>query len=63
MEERTNLPVDVQHIIGAVVMGSQTGEIDRDQSLDIENDSLLQTIEKYVRVLFADFEGKVGEDD
>ena len=63
LEDRTGFPVDVEHALAAVVMGASTGEISADCQIDKQNQALVQTLEKYVRVVFSDFGGKVGQDD
>ena len=63
IEGRTELPVDVEHVLASIVMGAQTGEIPTERPIDAQDLSLLKTLEKYVRVVFAEFGGKVGEED
>ena len=63
LEESTQLPVDVQHVLAAIVMASQTGELTEETDISHRDEALLKTIEKYVRVVFANFDGKVGQDD
>ena len=63
LEESTGLAVDVQHALAAIVMAAQTGEIPDDQPLDPQDKVLLSTLNKYVRVVFSNFDGKVGQDD
>ena len=63
LEEKTGLAVDVQHALAAIVMGAQTGEVPSDQPISTVDEKLLRTLEKYVRVVFSNFDGKVGQDD
>lgn len=63
MEERSGLAVDVQHVLAALVMGARSGEIAADTVVDADNSSLQAVVLKYVRIVFAQFEGKVGEDE
>lgn len=63
LESSTGLAVDVQHVLAAIVMASQTGELNSQQSLSDGPDKLLPLLEKYTRIVFANFGGKVGQDD
>ncbi|MEC9092423.1 MAG: hypothetical protein VX438_06940 [Planctomycetota bacterium] len=63
IEETTELPVDVQHVLAAVVMAAQTGEIAVDQVISVSDPPLVATIEKYVRVVFANYGGNVEADE
>ena len=63
LEESTALAVDVQHVLAAIVMASQTGELAADTVVSRDDQDLIKTLDKYVRVVFANFDGKVGQDD
>ena len=63
IEQSTDLPVDVEHVLAAVVMAAQTGEIASDQVIAVCDRDLVATIEKYVRVVFNDYDGSVEADD
>ena len=63
LEESTGLAVDVQHVLAAIVMGSTTGEIPKEESVRTISESRLGILEKQVRIVFSQFGGKVGEDD
>src|SRR5690606_21989196 len=63
LEEETNLPVDVQHVLAAIVLASRQGEIDPDTSLSADDAELTQKLIRHVQAVFVDHGGKVGMDD
>ncbi len=62
-EEPTQLPVDVEHVLAAVVLAARSGAIDSNTSLSADDASLADTLVGYVKTVFADYDGKVGMDD
>ncbi len=63
LEEPTNLPVDVEHVLAAVVLAARKGEIDPNMPLSSDDPSLVELLVGHIRTVFADYDGKVGEDD
>jgi len=63
LEEPTNLPVDVEHVLAAIVMAARKGELDRDMKLSSDDPALAKVLAGHVKTIFADYGGKVGEDD
>jgi len=63
LEESTHLPVDIEHVVGAIVMASQQGDIDGDTILSADDSQLVQLLELGVRRVFAEYGGKVGQDE
>lgn len=63
LEEPTNLPVDVEHVLAAVVLAVNQGELDQDSALKENDPSLIKILERHVKTIFADYNGQVGRDD
>ncbi len=63
LEEPTQLPVDVEHILAAIVMAARQGELDPNTRLSSEDPALAAVLINHVKTVFAEFDGKVGMDD
>ena len=63
LEETTQLPVDVQHVLAAIVMAARIGELDANTPLSLEDSTLVPRLTKHVQCVFANHGGKVGSDD
>jgi len=63
LEEPTNLPVDVEHVLAAIVLAARNGEINPNKSLSSNDPELTQVLERHVKTIFTDYDGKVGMDD
>ena len=63
LEEHTNLPVDVEHVLAAVVLAARNGEVDANTPLSSDDPALAEILAVHVRTIFEQFGGKVGRDD
>ena len=63
LEEPTGLPVDVQHVLAAIVMAARAGELDSNKPLNLNDPALLALLATHVKSIFADYGGRVGMDD
>jgi hypothetical protein len=63
LEEPTQLPVDVEHILAAIVMAALQGELDPNTRLSSEDPALVAVLINHVKTVFAEYDGKVGRDD
>ena len=63
LEKPTQLPVDVEHILAAIVMAARQGELDPNTRLSSEDPALAAVLINHVKTVFAEFDGKVGRDD
>ena len=63
LEEPTQLPVDVEHILAAIVMAARQGELDPNTRLSSEDPALAAVLINHVKIVFAEYDGKVGMDD
>lgn len=63
LEEPANLPVDVEHILAAIVLAARCGQLNPDTQLTADDPQLAHILLPHVRTIFADYKGKVGRDD
>ena len=63
LEERTHLPVDVEHVLAAIVLAARTEEIQPDKPLSSSDPALIDILAVHVKTVFTDYGGKVGMDD
>jgi len=63
LEEPTQLPVDVEHILAAIVMAARQGALDPNTRLSSKHPALAAMLINHVKTVFADYDGKVGMDD
>jgi hypothetical protein len=63
LEEPTKLPVDVEHVLAAIVLAARKGELDPNTPLSSDDLALAKVLIGYVRTVFADYGGKLGMDD
>ena len=63
LEEPTQLPDDVEHILAAIVMAARQGELGPNTRLSSEDPALAAVLINHVKTVFAECDGKVGRDD
>ena len=63
LEEPTNLPVDVQHVLAAIVLAARKGELAPQAPLTSDDPALARVLAGHVKTVFTDYGGKVGMDD
>lgn len=63
LEGPTALPVDVQHVVAALVLASRNGEIESSTPLNSKDQQLTNILIPHIQSVFANFGGKVGRDD
>ena len=63
LEEPTQLPVDVEHILAAIVMAARQGELDPNTRLSSEDPALAAVLINHVKTVFSKYDGKVGMDN
>ncbi len=63
LEEPTQLPVDVEHILAAIVMAARQGALDPNTRLSSEDPALAAVLINHVKTVFAEYDGKIGMDD
>ena len=63
LEEPTNLPVDVEHVLAAMILAARKGELDPNTPLSSDDSALAEVLVGHVKTIFADYDGKVSTDD
>lgn len=63
LEEPTNRPVDVEHVLAAIVLAGRKGELNSDIPLSSDDQSLVEVLVGHVNTVFEKFDGVVGRDD
>jgi hypothetical protein len=63
LEELTQLPVDVEHVLAAIVMAARQGELDSNTRLSSEDSASAAVLTNHVKAIFTKYDGKVGRDD
>lgn len=63
IEEPTDLPVDVQHVLAAIVLAARKGDIDVNKPISSADPSLIRLLAGHVKSIFTDYGGEVGTDD
>ena len=63
LEAPTNLPVDVEHVLAAIVLAARNGDLDANTPLVPDDRALTDILANHVKTIFADYGGKVGSDD
>lgn len=63
LEEVTSLPVDVQHVVAALLLAKRGGQLDPQKPLSSDDPVLKTALAVQLRTLFAIYGGTVGTDD
>ena len=63
LEEPTNHPVDVQHVLAAIVLAARNGELDPGIQPSSDDQALVAALVPHVKSVFEEYDGEVGEDD
>lgn len=63
LEKPTNLPVDVEHVLAAIVLAARQGELAPNTPLSSDDPALTEVLVGHVKTVFADYNGKVGTED
>ena len=63
LEEPTNHPVDVQHVLAAIVLAARNGELDPDTQLSSDDQALAAVLTPHVKTVFAIYDGNLGMED
>jgi hypothetical protein len=63
LEEPTNLPVDIEHVVAALVLAARNEEIDTTAIPAAGDSALLAILAVHVKSVFARYGGIVGSDE
>ena len=63
IDDLSRFPVDVEHVLAAIVLAVRSGSIGTDTDISSDNDTLMSALAEKVEIVFEKFGGKVGRDD
>jgi hypothetical protein len=63
LEEITKLPVDVEHVLAAIVLAARNGQLNQFTRLSSSDLMLQKVLADHVGEIFTEYDGKVGRDD
>ncbi len=63
LEPYTTRPVDVQHVLAAIIMAVGNGEFDGEESLRRAEPLLLRLLASHIETIYQCTGGRVSEDD
>jgi len=63
LEGPTKLPVDVEHVLAAVVLAGRNGQLNPHTPLSSDDPALAEVLLDHVKTIFSDYNGQVGVDD
>jgi hypothetical protein len=58
-----NLPIDVEHVLAAIVLAARNGQLDANTPLSSDESALADILAVHVKTVFARYGGNVGMDD
>ena len=63
LDETMPYPVDVQHVLAAIVLADRNGQLDSNTRLSSDDPALAAILASHVKTVFEKFGGKLGSDD
>ncbi len=63
IDDTSRFPVDVEHVLAAIVLAAQNGDLDPATVLSSDDEPLVSVLAQHVETVFKKFGGKVGADD
>jgi len=63
LEEPTNLPVDIEHVVAAIILAVQNKEIDKNAILSGDDPSLIEILSPHIKSIFSLYDGVLGTDE
>lgn len=63
LEVPTNLPVDIEHVVAAIVLAVRNHEIDMTKPISADDPALIGVLSKHVKTVFGTYGGKLGSDE
>lgn len=63
LEDSLPYPVDVEHVLAAIVLAARQGELGPDQQLVANDEALIPILIRHLQVIFERYDGRVSEDD
>jgi hypothetical protein len=62
LEGPTGLPVDIEHVVAAIVLAARADQIEPNAKISAEDTNLIDILAPHVRSIFATYGGKVGDE-
>jgi len=63
LEEPTGLPVDIEHVVAAIVLAARNKEIHANAILSAADSDLIETLTPHIKSVFAIYGGVLNKDD
>ena len=63
LEEIVKLPVDVEHVLAAIVLAARNGDLNQNTRLSSTDPALQEVLADHINTIFTRYDGKVGMDD
>jgi hypothetical protein len=63
LENAVSAPVDVEHVLAAIVLAAREGEINADTPLTKDDAELLEILRRHLKTVFERYGGQLGRDD
>ena len=63
LEEPTHLPVDIEHVVAAIILAARNKEIDTNAILSGNDPSLIEILSPHIKSIFALYDGVLGTDE
>lgn len=63
LELPTDLPVDIEHVVAAIILAARNQEIDANAILSAKDSSLIEILTPHIKSVFALYGGILGKDD
>ncbi len=63
LEEATDLPVDIEHVLAAIVLAGRKGDVSPTTEITSNNSTIVPVLIPHIRTVFQIFGGQVGTED
>ncbi len=63
LEDLTDDPVDVQHVLAAIILAAQSGKLPADKPLSATDKDLTHLLLPHIKTVFKQYDGKLGRED
>ncbi len=62
LEAPTGLPVDIEHVVAAIVLATRADELDANTPIVADDKTMISVLTPHVKSVFARYGGNVGDD-
>jgi len=63
LEVPTDLPVDIEHVVAAIILAVRNKEVDANAILSAKDPSLIEILSPHIKSVFALYGGVLGKDE